>query len=84
MKSEDGLRAARALEGEDAGGDASKDGGRNRETELRPPKEKPKTSSVKDTTTNNEVPEGPELRHVPGGTWLNQIHEIAKAVSDQA
>ncbi|KAJ1197177.1 hypothetical protein NDU88_001039 [Pleurodeles waltl] len=55
MKSEDGLRAACVLEGEDAGGDAKKDGRRNREAEQRPPTEKPKTSSVKDTTMNKEV-----------------------------
>ncbi|KAJ1144849.1 hypothetical protein NDU88_011143 [Pleurodeles waltl] len=72
MKREDGVRAARALEKEDAGGDAEKNRGRNQEKEQRTPTEKPKTFSVKDTTTNKEAIEGRELRHVPGGTWLNQ------------
>ncbi|KAJ1149419.1 hypothetical protein NDU88_002229 [Pleurodeles waltl] len=78
MKREDGLRAARALEKEDAGGDAEKDRGRNQEGEQRTPTEKPKTFSVKDTTTNEEAIEGRELRHVPGGTWLNQLRSYIK------
>ncbi|KAJ1080157.1 hypothetical protein NDU88_000377 [Pleurodeles waltl] len=68
MKTEDGLRAAPTLEEEDAGADVRKDERRNREGEQRPPTEKPKTSTVKDTTTNEEVPEGRELHHVPEWT----------------
>ncbi|KAJ1152558.1 hypothetical protein NDU88_005333 [Pleurodeles waltl] len=84
IKSDDGLLAGRALEGEDAGGDARKDGRRNRKGEQRPLTEKPKTSSVMDTTTNKEVPEGRELRHVPGGTLLNQLQGRYKRAQLQA
>ncbi|KAJ1171291.1 hypothetical protein NDU88_003154 [Pleurodeles waltl] len=34
--------------------------------------EKAETANVRDTTTYNEAPEGREVRHVPGGAWLNQ------------
>ncbi|KAJ1144041.1 hypothetical protein NDU88_010343 [Pleurodeles waltl] len=72
MKKNDGLRAGGALEEETAGEDVSAERRRKREPERRPPTEEPKKSSVKDTATREEVPEGRELRHVPGGTWLNQ------------
>ncbi|KAJ1177130.1 hypothetical protein NDU88_002392 [Pleurodeles waltl] len=71
MKRNDGLCTGSALEEEDAGEDTSGER-RKREPERRPPTEEPKKSSVKDTTTREEVPEGCELRHVPGGMWLNQ------------
>ncbi|KAJ1183933.1 hypothetical protein NDU88_000743 [Pleurodeles waltl] len=73
MKRDEGLRAARIPGKEDAGGDAERDGEGNQEEEERTPTEKPKTFSVRDTTTNGEATEGRKLRHVPGGTWLNQL-----------
>ncbi|KAJ1085441.1 hypothetical protein NDU88_005573 [Pleurodeles waltl] len=72
LKSEDGLHGGGAFVGEDAEGDERTEKRRNWEAERRPATEELKTSSVKDTAANAEVPDGRELRHVPGGTWLNQ------------
>ncbi|KAJ1130452.1 hypothetical protein NDU88_008805 [Pleurodeles waltl] len=78
MKRNDGLRAGGALEEEDAGEDVSGERRRKREPERRPPTEEPKKSSVKDIAMREEVPEGRELRHFPGGTWLNQVRSYIK------
>ncbi|KAJ1127315.1 hypothetical protein NDU88_005718 [Pleurodeles waltl] len=72
VKRDEGLRVARILEKEDAGRDARRDKEENQEGEERTPTETTKTFSVKDTKTNGEPAEGRKLRHVPGGTWLNQ------------
>ncbi|KAJ1180398.1 hypothetical protein NDU88_005619 [Pleurodeles waltl] len=74
MKMNNGLSAGGGLGEEDAGEDATGERERKREPPRRPANEGPKNSSVKDTATRKEVPEGRELRHVPGGTWLNQTH----------
>ncbi|KAJ1180399.1 hypothetical protein NDU88_005620 [Pleurodeles waltl] len=73
MKMNNGLSAGGGLGEEDAGEDATGERERKREPPRRPANEGPKNSSVKDTATRKEVPEGRELRHVPGGTWLNQV-----------
>ncbi|KAJ1126711.1 hypothetical protein NDU88_005117 [Pleurodeles waltl] len=73
MKRDEGLRVGCVPKKEDAGGDAERDGEGNQEREERGPPEEPKMFSVKDTTMSGEPTEGCKLRHVPGGTWLNQV-----------
>ncbi|KAJ1115618.1 hypothetical protein NDU88_003840 [Pleurodeles waltl] len=69
LESEDGLRARGTLKGE-----TEKDKGRLWDAERNPATEELKTLSVKDLASNEEVTDGRKLRHIPGGTWLNQAH----------
>ncbi|KAJ1104321.1 hypothetical protein NDU88_001733 [Pleurodeles waltl] len=72
MKKDNGLRAAHALGAEDAKKDAVEKRGRKSVRSGRPEEEEEKNSSTGDAATGKEGPEERKLRHVSGGTWLNQ------------
>ncbi|KAJ1134183.1 hypothetical protein NDU88_000639, partial [Pleurodeles waltl] len=76
---EDGLRAGRENRGEDADKDERTPSERPEDTEGRPnTREALKTSAQGRIATKRET-EGRELRHVPGGTWLNQTHPYLRS-----
>ncbi|KAJ1084920.1 hypothetical protein NDU88_005060 [Pleurodeles waltl] len=83
VKTDDGLRAGRV--GEE--GDAERHGGATKggpeETEGRPTSREPRKPVVQERIETGEEPEERELRqlrHVPGGTWLNQCKWWSKLV----
>ncbi|KAJ1152263.1 hypothetical protein NDU88_005039 [Pleurodeles waltl] len=73
VKRDDGLRAARV--GEE--GDAERHGGATKggpeETGGCPTSREPRKPVVQERIESREDPEERELRHIPGGTWLNQV-----------
>ncbi|KAJ1086342.1 hypothetical protein NDU88_006462 [Pleurodeles waltl] len=72
VKTDDGLRAARVVDERDA--ERHKEGTKEgpEKTEGRPTTREPRKPVVQDRIETGEEPEERELRHVPGGTWLNQ------------
>ncbi|KAJ1164175.1 hypothetical protein NDU88_004620 [Pleurodeles waltl] len=78
MKRDDGLRARGALGAEDAKEDKVEKRGRKPVPSGRPKEEEEKNSSTGDAATGKEGPEERELRHVPGGTWLDQVWSYLK------
>ncbi|KAJ1096429.1 hypothetical protein NDU88_001571 [Pleurodeles waltl] len=76
LKEDDGLCTRRVSEERnaagDAGGDAEKEKRKHGDTRRDSATEELRTSSFQDRTETDEVSEGRDLRHVPGGTWLNQ------------
>ncbi|KAJ1110094.1 hypothetical protein NDU88_007449 [Pleurodeles waltl] len=75
---DNGIHARRSLitedeEGEDAKEEDAEKRGRMPNPSRRTQEEEQKKPSPGDTTTGKEGQEERELRHVPGGTWLNQI-----------
>ncbi|KAJ1152895.1 hypothetical protein NDU88_005669 [Pleurodeles waltl] len=73
IKRDNGLHACCALRKEDAEEDAIEKRRRRQSPSRRPQKEDQKNPSTGDTATGKEGPEEHEHRHVPGGTWLNQV-----------
>ncbi|KAJ1086343.1 hypothetical protein NDU88_006463 [Pleurodeles waltl] len=73
VKTDDGLRAARVVDERDA--ERHKEGTKEgpEKTEGRPTTREPRKPVVQDRIETGEEPEERELRHVPGGTWLNQV-----------
>ncbi|KAJ1202384.1 hypothetical protein NDU88_006184 [Pleurodeles waltl] len=84
LKVDDGLRVWRASEGRDAGedaeGDAEKEKGGHGDAGRHPTMEELRTPSVQDLAETEEVSEGRKLRHIPGGTWLNQVRSYLMTV----
>ncbi|KAJ1099565.1 hypothetical protein NDU88_004665 [Pleurodeles waltl] len=78
VKRDNRLRAQGALGAEDAEEDAVEKRGRKPVPSGRPEEEEEKNSSTGDVATGKEGPEERELRHVPGGTWLNQVRPFLK------
>ncbi|KAJ1081341.1 hypothetical protein NDU88_001523 [Pleurodeles waltl] len=72
IERDNGLHTLRALRTEDAEEEDAEKGGRRQNPSRRPQEEEQKNPSPGDTTTGKEGPEERKLRHVPGGTWLNQ------------
>ncbi|KAJ1147092.1 hypothetical protein NDU88_013339, partial [Pleurodeles waltl] len=68
LKVDNGLRTWCASEGRDARGDAEKEKGGHGDVGRHPTTEELRKSSVQDLAETEEVSEGRELRHVPGGT----------------
>ncbi|KAJ1169344.1 hypothetical protein NDU88_001237 [Pleurodeles waltl] len=77
VKTDDGLHAAHVVAGKDAGREKEEEKGRPEETGGHLTTEEPRESAVQNLAETGEVPERRELRHVPGGTWLNQVVNIA-------
>ncbi|KAJ1100939.1 hypothetical protein NDU88_006014 [Pleurodeles waltl] len=79
VKIEDGLRVRRVEEEER---DADRAGGTTRggpeETEGTPSTREALNPSAQDQIATKEEAEERELRHVPGGTWLNQVRSYIK------
>ncbi|KAJ1113840.1 hypothetical protein NDU88_002081 [Pleurodeles waltl] len=72
LKVDDGLRASRVAAEGDAGGEKEKEKGGPEKSGRRPTTEELRESAVQDLAETGEVSEGRKLRHVPGGTWLDQ------------
>ncbi|KAJ1169673.1 hypothetical protein NDU88_001564 [Pleurodeles waltl] len=78
LERDNGLKVQRALFIETAEGDDLEKGdaerrGRTPNQSRRTQEKAQRSPSPGDTTMGKEGPEGRELRHVPGGTWLNQV-----------
>ncbi|KAJ1108486.1 hypothetical protein NDU88_005862 [Pleurodeles waltl] len=78
MKRDNRLQARGALGAEDAKEDAVEKRGRKLVPSGRLEEEEEKNSSTGDVATGKEGLEERELRHVPGGTWLNQVWSYLK------
>ncbi|KAJ1171378.1 hypothetical protein NDU88_003241 [Pleurodeles waltl] len=72
IERDNGLHVRRTLRTEDAEEEYAEKGGRRQNPSRRLQEEEQKHPSPGDTTTGKEGPEECELRHVPGGMWLNQ------------
>ncbi|KAJ1083626.1 hypothetical protein NDU88_003783 [Pleurodeles waltl] len=73
IERDNGLHVQRALRTEDAEEDAAEKRRRRQNPSRRPQEEEQKNHSTGDTATGKEGLEERELRHVPGGTWLNRV-----------
>ncbi|KAJ1123657.1 hypothetical protein NDU88_002125 [Pleurodeles waltl] len=75
---DDGLCAAGVVEERDAERHEGATKGVPEETSGRPTTREPRNPVVLDRIKTREEPEERELRHVPGGTWLNQVRSYIK------
>ncbi|KAJ1199281.1 hypothetical protein NDU88_003119 [Pleurodeles waltl] len=76
LKVDDGLHAGRVAAEGDAGGEKEKEKGGPEKSGRHPTTEELRESAVQDLAETGDVSEGCELRHVPGGTWLDQASSI--------